>query len=220
MRQPAPSRLFVLTALTSLAVMMLVYQRVIPPLARLLAALRTLRSGQAADTRLQGLTADFRDIAEVFNAILDDLDSRRFAEALAAADNRRVVEALDNVHSQVMLVDARISTSCISIAHCATVSAPLHPTPRQTGRSFDPQALVGVNAARFDAALSARLAAPDAERGGRLIAFASRSFQVSANAVLGTNGERLGTVLEWTDLTEQHARRIADRSHDRRGGGR
>lgn len=188
---------FVMLSLASLVVLWLVYQRVIPPLSQLLAALRVLRDGRDTDSRLTGLKADFRDVAEVFNGILDDLDQRRFAEAAAATDNRRVVEALDNVHSQVMLVDPNFDILYLNrtlIEGFAEVA----PAARSQWPDFDPQALVGSNAGRFDAALASALGTASAS-----IRFAARSYQVSASAVLGAAGERLGTVLEWTDVTEQ-----------------
>lgn len=192
---------FVLLALTSLAVMMLVYRRVIPPLAQLLAALKTLLEGSDTDTRLTGLSADFRDVAEVFNAILDDLDKRGFAEAAAATDNRRVVEALDNVQSQVMLVDPNFDILYLNRTLRDGFSA-IAQDARAQWPEFDPQALLGVNAARFAASLVSESGAMGAAR-SVCVSFAGRSFQVTASAVSGANGERLGTVLEWTDLTEQ-----------------
>ena len=192
-----------LLALTSLAVMMLVYQRLIPPLAQLLGALQNLKSGTTSDTQLQGLTADFRDVAGVFNGVLDNLNQQRCAEAAAATENRRVVEALDNVRSKVMLVDLNFDILYLN----RTLSdgfEQIANTARRQWPNFDPRNLIGVSAGRFGAALLARQHANDATK-EVVVAFAARSFRVTASPVCAADGAHLGTVLEWTDITDQQA---------------
>ena len=192
-----------LIALAGFAIMATIYQRVLPPLRRLLAALEALRAGGATNTRLEGLRADFRDVARAFNAILDAQDARRMAEQEAAAESRRVVEALDNVHSQVTLVDERFAVLYLNrtLKRCFAQFAA---SARADWPEFDAEQLVGVDARRFGVEVARELADTGASAATTL-SFAGRQFHVSASPVRGADGARLGTVLEWTDLTEQRA---------------
>ena len=182
--------------------MLLIYQRVIPPLASLLEATIAIRDGKGTDHKLTGLKAEFRAVGSAFNEVLDNIEAKRREELTAAAQNQRVVQALDNVSSNVMLVDAAHRVIYVNRTGRREFTA-LAPSFAAALPGFDPERLVGaglealfVDAPAMHATIDALNAPYSAE-----LAYGDSTLRVVATPVLDGAGTRLGTVLEWRDLS-------------------
>jgi methyl-accepting chemotaxis protein len=127
-------------------------------------------------------------------------------ERVVANENRRIRLALDNVSLPVRIADD--DGTVIYINHA------LHATLRQNEQGFkkqiegfEPDKVVGQSVGMFyadPAAAVARLRALTATVRSRLM-LGGRMYDLTTTPVLTENGERLGTVGQWQDVTEQLA---------------
>jgi methyl-accepting chemotaxis protein len=114
--------------------------------------------------------------------------------------------ALERVSANIMMAD---TDGRILYANDAIVGMFRHAEAdlRNSLPGFDPNKLVGQNFDVFhrDASHQRRLLADLTQTHRGWAKTGGRSFQVIANPVVSRQGERLGTVVEWRDLTEELA---------------
>jgi methyl-accepting chemotaxis protein len=141
------------------------------------------------------------------------LKHRTDTERSLATENARTRTALDRVSVSVMVTDAE---GRITYANDAVVSLlrACGDEIRENLRQFDADALIGSSfhalldaltdqAATLERAASGR--APDMAERGSDIRLQGRVLRVVANAVLDDNGNRVGTVAQLTDRTQEAA---------------
>lgn len=125
-------------------------------------------------------------------------------QAKLAQENARIKVALDGVTTNVMVADrgnniVYINSSVLSMLRNAASDI------RKDLPHFDPDALLGKNIDIFhknpehQRSMLARLESPYTAK----IAVGGRHFNLIATPVKDESGERLGTVVEWSDITAQ-----------------
>ncbi|MGB0663810.1 MAG: methyl-accepting chemotaxis protein [Pontibacterium sp.] len=116
----------------------------------------------------------------------------------------RIQEALDNVSSSVMLADNNGDIIYMN----ASVQAMMKDAEddiRQDLPNFDASKLVGANFDSFhkNPAHQRNMIAALTKTFNGQIKVGPRSFDLTANPVVAEDGTRLGTVVEWADVTDQ-----------------
>ena len=150
--------------------------------------------------RMDVLPGQQRRISEVTSAARDTMA----AAAEAANFNARVKSALDNVSLPVRIADNDGTVIYLNHALKATLTKYREGFKKQIP-GFDPDKIlngsVGVFYADPPAAL-ARLRSITGTVQSRLT-LGGRQYDLSTTPVMGQNGERMGTVGQWSDVTEQ-----------------
>jgi methyl-accepting chemotaxis protein len=123
------------------------------------------------------------------------------ADRKAADETLRVKIALDNVSTGVMIAD---NDRNIIYANSEVINI-LNKSEAEMGRKFSIGNLVGANMDVFHKTPAAQAAMIDSLKGayeaGMMVG--SRSMVVIANPVINGQGQRLGTVAEWHDRTDE-----------------
>ena len=123
-----------------------------------------------------------------------------------ARDNGRIKQALDNVASSVMVTDANMDIIYLNQAAIAMFKAAQNSI--KTGiKDFDANNLIARNIVYFD--INADRILPDADNHyhgiEKRVDLGAHSFMVIVSAVLDENNEKIGSVLEWKDRTQELA---------------
>ncbi len=134
------------------------------------------------------------------------LKRRTDAERTLAAENARTRTALDRVSVSVMVTDA---DGCITYANDAAVKL-LRACGNEIRKSlprFDAEKVIGNSFDALQNALSNQptLLQQTAEERPSDIKLSGRTLRVVTNSVLDDNGKRLGTVVQWSDRTQEAA---------------
>ncbi|MGE3772740.1 MAG: methyl-accepting chemotaxis protein [Gammaproteobacteria bacterium] len=172
-----------------------IYRRVVPPLERLQSALEAVRDG--ADARLAELPGDFRRLGEVFAQAFEHQARQRAAERARAAQDARIVQALDAASLGVTVLDDAGRIDFVNTA-LATVLREQGDAIRRDAPDFDPAAPTGLPFTALSPALAAVVDGDPLEH-----ALGERSFRLRGTPIRGECGETLGTVIEWRELTQQ-----------------
>ena len=143
------------------------------------------------------------------------------AEREVAAENARIRSALDNVSSNVMLADAerRIIYMNRNAQRLFRDSAD---ELRKDLPGFDPDQLTGnsIDSFRANPSHQARLLEDLRDTWESEIDIGDMTLRIIANPVLGEDGQRLGSAVEWTDRTSEVAiENEIDRLVDAAGSG-
>lgn len=137
-------------------------------------------------------------------------DMHEVQEALT--ENRRIRTALDNAQVNVMLADSRHRIIYVnqSLQRMFQEAAP---AIRQVVSSFDPQNLPGSPATLLSQDQNAQSAMMDQlhHRATERLVVGERTFDVVYTPVLMADGHRLGTALEWEDMTQELAQQERER---------
>ncbi|EQA53987.1 methyl-accepting chemotaxis protein [Leptospira kmetyi] len=117
----------------------------------------------------------------------------------------RVKVALDNVTTNIMMADRNLNIvymnkSIRSMFHLAETDI------KKQFASFNPSALIGTNIDTFhkNPAHQRGLLDKLSDTFRSSITIGGRTFDLIANPIIDENGERLGSVVEWSDVTEQN----------------
>ncbi|GIX37916.1 MAG: methyl-accepting chemotaxis protein [Silanimonas sp.] len=164
-------------------------------------------AGGRLDNRIETSRGD--EIGELLKALdkmQADLNARIEAERLVAEANLRIKNALDSASAAVLIVDGggQVIYANGSMQHkLAEIAA----DPAQPLSGFEPGKLVGASLAELTgiAELAAgELAALESSRVFER-PFAGRVFQITATPIRNAAGERLGTLVDWLDRTQEVA---------------
>ncbi|HZO23142.1 MAG TPA: methyl-accepting chemotaxis protein, partial [Steroidobacteraceae bacterium] len=157
------------------------------------------------EIRLNG-TDEASQVLSALREMQGKLRTQIETERAAAAENTRIRQALDKVSTSVVLADAQHKIIYLNDTAQATFTRN-QAQIRQSLPGFDAQHLQGssVEALAADPARHRRmldsLAGTDVEERK----FGSCTFRTVSNPVLSQTGERIGTVIEWTDRTPEVA---------------
>lgn len=142
-----------------------------------------------------------------------DLRERIEAEHLQAAESNRIRQALDDATASVLMADLEHKVIYVNRAMMRTfevLGAELH----QTLPNFTVDTLMGtaLETLHPEPAQQRRLLENLTSTHQQEVILGNRTVRMVVSPALDDTGKRLGTVVEWTDLTEQLAsqRQIAD----------
>jgi len=126
--------------------------------------------------------------------------------AAEAAENSRIKIALDNVSSNVMLADPDLNIIYMNNS-VLTMMKDAEADLKQSIPSFDADNLIGANIDSFHKNPGHQRALLEGLKTTykSTIEVSGLTFTVIANPVFGNDGERLGTVVEWDNLTAEVA---------------
>lgn len=150
-----------------------------------------------------GMVVEWQDITEQLQA--ERLEQqRREAEQQMLAENTRIRKALDNVSSNVMIADNDRSIIYMN----RSVQDMLRNAEADIKKAlpnFDSRTLLGTSMDGFhrNPAHQRDLLASLTQTYTAQIVVGGRTFRLIANPVFSDSGERLGSVVEWADRTEE-----------------
>jgi methyl-accepting chemotaxis protein len=189
-----------------LILMIVIYRRTTSPLRRLLAGIELCRAGDVDVPPLHELPGEFHVLGVSFNALVDVLRSQSLAHLAAATHNERVKQALDSVSVPVMLADPDgkiiyLNASVLAMFHTRLglirTQIPWFNPDKLVGQSFDRFHANPLSTGHLVAAMRDQLTSEFSLGGARL--------RVNATPVISRAGARIGTVVQWTDRTEELA---------------
>jgi len=195
--------MFLLSALAATVVSYFLIRGITVPLNQLRAAIESLRSDEGSSTRLSGFHHEFAGVQLAFNGVLDDLDAKRKIEQERANAALRVQQALNAAAANVVLSDDALEVVYVNDTARGMFERYAADIKRDLP-GFNANAMTGRSMEQFyvDRSIYAafqRLSAPRTDE----ISLGGKTFSVTATPVRDENGERLGVVCEWVDLTEQ-----------------
>ncbi len=152
-----------------------------------------------------GTVVEWQDLTERLAREEEDR-KRAEAEALIAAENGRIKQALDGVTTNVMIGDNDLNIIYMNDA-VTQLFREVESDVRKDLPGFDANNLIGTcidmfhkNPAHQRTMLANLSSTHKAE-----LAIGGRTMQVIASPVFSDDGERLGTVVEWADRTQELA---------------
>ncbi|SCK05565.1 methyl-accepting chemotaxis protein [Vogesella sp. LIG4] len=150
-----------------------------------------------------GMVVEWQDITEQLKLQAQEQDKRQ-EELRQMAENTRIRKALDNVTTNVMIADADrtiiyMNRSVQDMLRNAEADI------RQVLSNFDSRTLLGTSMDGFhrNPAHQRELLASLQQTYTANIVVGKRSFRLIANPVVSDAGERLGSVVEWADITDR-----------------
>jgi methyl-accepting chemotaxis protein len=150
-----------------------------------------------------GTVVEWSDLTDQLRREAEE-QRRAEVEARAAAENVRIRTALDNVSGNVMLADADNNIVYMNKAVMDMFQVAASDLRRELP-NFDPQRLVGSSIDLFhkNPAHQQRLLANMHGTFRSQLRIGARTLGIVANPVLDAQGQRLGTVVEWIDRTQE-----------------
>ncbi len=141
----------------------------------------------------------------IFGAIIsmqNNLRERTEAEQAMAAINERLKQALDNASSNVMVTDTDKNIVFVNKSSTRLFSEKQQQV-RCTVPTFDAQNITGLNIDHLYKTATTTLNKNSSESNKNVVVFGDCHFAASDNPILIDTGERIGTVIEWFDKTEE-----------------
>ncbi len=134
-----------------------------------------------------------------------NLKNRIEADHLSAAETGRIKQALDNVNSSVMVSDAHYNIIYMNAA-LQEMFRNAQFDIRKELPGFDAAKLLGAHVDLFDKHQAhSRMLDKLADSHTSELNIGGRILKITANPVIDTHGERIGTVVEWLDCTQEAA---------------
>jgi methyl-accepting chemotaxis protein len=198
---PLPPLVAVATALAgALAQAALLHGVLLRPLFGGMAALDALADGTPAPLPASG------PLAEVSQRLLARFERMAFAQASATAEHRRIRDALDAAVMPIRIADQHGTIVYLNEALQSVIKRDEAAFKRELP-GFDASKLLGGSVGMFyakpDEAL-ARLKGLERTTSS-LLRLGGRTYEVTTTPIRGPNGEKLGSVGQWLDRTDQLA---------------
>ena len=174
------------------------------PMKRAVAIFERIATGRYDSEIETNRTDEFGQVLKALAAMQAKLRAQIENERAVAAENSRIRQALDKASTGVLLADAQ--HRIIYVNEAAETGFTRHAAElRRSLTGFDPAKLRG-------SSLEALSSSPAQER--RVLdglhavrteerAFGALNFRITTSPVTGERGERLGTVMEWTERTQE-----------------
>ena len=194
-------------ALVLFAVAVLVARAIVRPIASAMGVAQTMAGGDL-DSEVEVTSEDeLGDLLQALETMRGNLVDQFAAERAMAAKSGRVQQALDSVTANVMVADADLNIIYMNDT-VAKMFRDAESDIRRDLPQFDADALLGscIDVFHKNPSHQRDLLASLSSTYTASIDVGGRTFQVIANPITGDDGERLGTVVEWQDLTESLAR--------------
>ena len=197
------------TLLVTIVFVYFVQRMITAPLNKAVDVAHTIAQGKL-DNKIESSSSDesgqlldaLRSMQEKLLDVRTETQSQMEKERIEAAKNSRILQALDNVSGNVMLADENLNV--IYLNEAAVKMFRSSETEIQTDLStFAANKILGSSVNIFNKEddsleLENLSGSKEAE-----LKFGNSVFKTIANPVNDEHGKRLGTVIEWVDLTEQ-----------------
>lgn len=162
------------------------------------------------ETDLQG---DLLAIKQATNTSLENVEKSEHAKAeleheakVKAAENARVRQALDNVSTNTMIADENFNIIYLNRAAESLFSDTKAEFASRVP-NFDPNKIIGKNFDVFhhNSGYQRKLLQQLKDTYTQEIQVGSLTLSIAVNPIIDQDGERIGTVVEWTDRTDEVA---------------
>ena len=174
------------------------------PLNHAMSVFERISAGHYANRIVAAGTDEASQVLRALDEMQGTLSKQMETERAVAAENLRIRHALDTASTSVLVADAHQQIVYLNSTAQVTF-ARAQGEIRHSLPAFDAQTLLGsrldalaVDPARERAALESSSAAETRER-----TLGALTFRTVSSPVLGGSGERIGTVMEWTDRTQE-----------------
>ena len=190
----------------ALALSWLITRSLSAPLARAVAVFGNIAAGKYDNQIDRGGTDEAGQVLQALDDMQGKLRTQIETERSFAAENSRIRQALDKVSTSVVLCDAHYQIIYVNDTAQAMFARNQHEI-RKTLSNFDAARLRGssMDTLSIDPGTARRvldnLVGSDAQE--RMLG--NCTFRTVANPVLNDRGERIGTVVEWNDRTQEVA---------------
>ena len=196
--------MIVLAVVLGVAISMWTGRSISGPIASVVEIFKSIASGNL-DNRIETSRGDeIGHLLVGLSGMQTNLKAQIESERAQAAENSRIRQALDKVSTSVLLADADHRVIYVNETAQSTferaqsqirVTLPEFDASRLRGSSLDGLATNPTGQRQALTSLRATLA-EERKLGGC-------TFRVVSNPVTSVNGERIGTVMEWTDRTQE-----------------
>jgi methyl-accepting chemotaxis protein/PAS domain-containing protein len=160
--------------------------------------------------------SEFRHIESDFSGMLKDLEAKGIEANTRAEAAQRVQQALNAATTTMVLTDASLDIIYVNET-ALRMFRQIEDAARRVLPAFSSAQLVGSQLANLfpDQAMAREICNTNTQREDKL-ELGGRSFRIISTMVHDEQGNRLGIVCEWNDLTEQHEaeRQIESVLHD------
>jgi methyl-accepting chemotaxis protein len=194
-----------LLAVIALAIMAVIFARSLTrPVANAVQIAQNIAEGELRNELPKASADEIGELIGALGSMQDNLRSRIEADREALAVNGRIRQALDNVSGCVMIADNSNNVIYVNDAMQELFSS-LESNIRATLPSFSAAAVVGSGTDGLHprgAAWQSQLSDLQGEHSEEIV-LGSHTLKLVANPVNSREGERLGTVIEWTDRTAE-----------------
>ncbi len=155
---------------------------------------------------LDGKRGPIKDLCTGINTMLDGIQDAQVRERKIAADNLRIKNALDNVSSNVMIADNERNIVYLNRS-VGDMLAVAESDLRKELPHFDSRRLVGAKIDVFhkNPDHQKRMLESLTQTYTTQIKVGGRTFRLIANPIVSESGERVGSVVEWADRTQEVA---------------
>jgi methyl-accepting chemotaxis protein len=190
----------------ALALSWLITRSLSAPLARAVAVFGNISAGKYDNQIDRGGTDEAGLVLQALDEMQGKLRTQIETERGMAAENSRIRQALDKVSTSVVLADAHYQIIYVNDTAQTLFSRAQHEI-RKTLPNFDAARLRGSSLDSMSIEPSHMRRVLDNLNGSdtheRMLG--ACTFRTVANPVLNEKGERIGTVVEWTDRTQEVA---------------
>ncbi|MBL8270370.1 methyl-accepting chemotaxis protein [Steroidobacter sp.] len=202
----------VIAVLLAFAASFLVTRSVTRPLAKAGDAANRIASGDLTTEIEVDSQDETGQLLAALSRMQTQLRERIEADSKVAAESLRVRQALDNVGTNVMVADADLNIVYLN----RTLEAMLRNAESDIRKDlprFDVSRLIGTNIDTFhkNPAHQRGLLSGLSKTFESTLKVGGRSLRIIANPIADSSGKRVGTVVEWADLTEQLVRDAAEK---------
>ena len=193
-------------ALIVLALFWLLVRGIVRPLGGAVAVAESIAAGKLDNTIPVHSRDESGQLMAVMRRMQDTLRQRIEEDHRKAVEAGRIRQALDNVSANVMVADAAYDIIYMN-KNLQAMFREVQQDLRQALPEFDADGLLGSNIDRFHNNPAHQRGILDGLQGTHKadIKIGPRSFRFVANAVTDEHGERIGTVVEWSDRTQELA---------------
>jgi methyl-accepting chemotaxis protein len=174
------------------------------PLARAVAVFGAISTGKYDNEVDLSGTDEAGQVLRALHEMQGKLRTQIETERAVAAENTRIRQALDKVSTSVVLADAHHQIIYLNETAQATFARSQHEI-RKALPSFDPLRLKGasLDSLSTDPAHQSRVLDTLSGSDVQERSLGACTFRTVANPVISDKGERIGTVMEWTDRTQE-----------------
>ena len=188
----------------ALALSWLITRSLSAPLARAVAVFGSISGGKYDNEIERGGTDEAGQVLQALDDMQGKLRTQIETERAFAAENSRIRQALDKVSTSVVLADANYQIIYVNDTAQAMFARTQHEI-RKSLSNFDVARLKGASLDAMSLDPSNTRRALDALQGSdaQERTLGNCTFRTVTNPVRNDRGERIGTVVEWTERTQE-----------------